>query len=70
MIKINKYIGETFRSSYERRLQHLKDLEDMKIESHMLKQYIENHENEKMRDMVFGKKIVRKARTAFNRLKV
>ena len=39
----------------------------MKIESHMLKHYIENHEDEEIRDMEFGMRIVRKPRTAFNR---
>ena len=66
-MRIHKYIGETSRSAYERGLEHQKDLDDLKIESHMLKHYIENHENEKIEDMEFGMKIVRKPRTAFNR---
>ena len=66
-MKIHKYIGETSRSAYERGLEHQKDLEDMKIESHMLKHYIENHEDIEIRDMEFGMRIVRKPRTAFNR---
>ena len=66
-MKIHKYIRETSMSAYERGLEHQKDLEDMKIESHMLKHYIENHEDEEIRDMEFGMRIVRKPRTAFNR---
>ena len=66
-IKISKYIGETSRSAYERGLEHLKDFEDMKAESHMIKHYLENHENEEMMSMEFGMRIVRKPRTAFNR---
>ena len=66
-IKISKYIGETSRSAYERGLEHLKDFEDMKAESHMIKHYLENHEDEEMMSMEFGMRIVRKPRTAFNR---
>ena len=56
-MKVHKYIGETSRSVYERGLEHLKDLEDMKVESHMLKHYQENHEDEEIRGMEFGMKI-------------
>ena len=66
-IKLSKYIGETSRSAYERGLEHLKDFEDIKVESHMIKHYIENHEGEGMAEMEFGMRIVRKPRTAFNR---
>ena len=36
-VRLHKYIGETSRSTYERGLEHLRDLSEMKAQSHMLK---------------------------------
>ena len=66
-MKRYKYIGESSRSLYERGLEHLRDLEELKLDSHMLKHYFEKHAEENMEEMKFGGKIVDKPRTAFNR---
>ena len=66
-IKLHKYIGESSRSGYERGLEHQKDLEDLKMDSHMLKHFFNNHEGEEMKDMEFGMRLVKTHRTAFNR---
>ena len=36
-IKLYKHIGETSRSFYERALEHLRDLDELKLSSHMMK---------------------------------
>ena len=66
-IKLYKYIGESSRSGYERGLEHQKDLKDLKMDSHMLKHYFSSHENEELREMEFGMRLVKSHRTAFNR---
>ena len=39
-IKKFKYIGETVGGAYERGLEHLRDFEEMKLDSHILKHYV------------------------------
>ena len=66
-IKRYMYVGETARSGYERGLEHLRDFQEMKLDSHMLKHYVEIHEGEKMETIEFGMRIVKEARSAFER---
>ena len=54
-ITLHIYIGETSRSGYERGLEHTRDLQELKPDSHMLKHYLEHHKNENMEKMKFGK---------------
>ena len=65
--KLHKYIGETSRSMYERGLEHQRDLAELKPESHMLKHFLEHHAEEELEKMKFGARIIKTARTAFNR---
>merc|ERR1712240_659110 len=67
VVHLHKYIGETSRSMYERGLEHLRDLSEMKAQGHMLKHFFEHHEEEELSNMKFGARIVKAARTAFNR---
>ena len=62
-----KYIGESARSAYERGLEHQNDYENLKTDSHMLKHYLEKHENSKMEEIKFGMRIIKTARSAFER---
>ena len=66
-MKRYKYIGESARSGFERGLEHQKDLEDLKKDSHMLKHYFNNHEGENIAEMEFGMRILKAHKTAFNR---
>ena len=66
-IRLFKYVGESSRSAYERGLEHARDLEELKKDSHMLKHYFSMHEGEKVEDMDFGMRIVKAHKTAFNR---
>ena len=66
-ICLHKYVGETSRSMYERGLEHLRDLKELKADSHMLKHFFEHHHEEEFASMKFGARIVKSARTAFNR---
>ena len=66
-IRLHKYIGESSRSMYERGLEHQRDLEEMKKESHMLKHNFDKHAGEDLENMKFGARIVKAARSAFNR---
>ena len=66
-IRINKYIGETGKSCFERGLQHLSDATQLKPSSHILKHFLESHENEKLDEITFGMKIKCTAKSAFER---
>ena len=66
-IKIFKYIGETSKSCFERGLQHLADVEQLKPSSHILKHFLDIHENENLEDLRFGRRIRSTAKSAFER---
>ena len=66
-VKLYKYVGETSRSFYERALEHQRDLQEMKMESHMLKHFFDRHQGEELEDMQFGGRIIKQCRSAFNR---
>ena len=66
-LRLHKYIGETSRSFFERGLEHLRDLRELKPESHMLRHYFDQHQDEDIEKMKFGGRIVKQARSAFNR---
>ena len=66
-IKMYKYIGETGKSCFERGLQHLSDAAQLKPSSHILKHFLDSHENEKLEEITFGMKIRYTARSAFER---
>ena len=61
------YIGETGKSSYERGKQHLSDAQQLKPSSHMLKHFLDCHEEEKLESMKFSMKIRTGAKSAFER---
>ena len=52
---------------YERGLEHLRDYEELKPDSHMVKHFCDNHLEEDMKEVRFGCRIVKQSRTAFNR---
>ena len=66
-IKLYKYVGESARSCYERGLEHIRDLQELKKESHMLKHFFACHEGEELKDMKFGMRVMKAHRSAFNR---
>ena len=66
-IKLYKYIGESSRSIYERGLEHLRDKEEIKADSHMIKHFFDKHSDEQLEDMRFGVRILKQAKTAFTR---
>ena len=61
------YIGETLRSVYERELEHIRDKNELKKDSHMIKHYFDKHDGEDLDKMKCGIKIIRTTKTAFNR---
>ena len=48
-------------------MEHLRDYTELKKESHMLKHYLDKHEEEEIENIKFGMRIIRKARSAFER---
>ena len=48
-------------------MEHLRDLEELKMESHMLRHYFDCHMGENMDKMKFGGRILKQASSAFNR---
>ena len=61
------YVGETCRSAYERGLEHLNDIKQLKPSSHMLKHLIDKHEHENFDDIEFRMEILSFSRTAYER---
>ena len=57
-IKQYKYIGETNRSCYERGSEHLNDFTQLKSLSHMLKHVLNNRQEQDMKKIKFGMKII------------
>ena len=61
------YIGETARSCFERLKEHQSDMRQLKVNSHMLRHIVEKHEGQNYEEVTFGVRIVRTARTSFER---
>ena len=66
-ISLFKYIGEKARSTYERVWEHLNDKEQLKLNSHMLKHVIAEHEGEALENVEFGMRAVQFTRSSFER---
>ena len=66
-VKLHKYIGESARSSHESGREHISDLENLRSCSHMLKHFVEAHEDDELGDMNFMMKVVKFHKTAFER---
>ena len=68
-IKRYKYIGETCRSVYERALEHLSDMEQLKPGSHLLQHILDVHEHEQedQEEVRFGVKIRQFSKSSFER---
>jgi hypothetical protein len=65
--KINKYIGETAKSSYERGFEHQYDRKNLSTTSHMLKHIIDKHEEENHSQIEFRMKVLQYHKSAFER---
>ena len=52
-----KYVGETARSAFERGIEQHNDYVGLKVESHMLKHYLDKHEEEDIEKIKFGMKV-------------
>ena len=65
--KLHKYIGETARSTHERGLEHWADAMSLNPKSHILKHYAEHHMGEKIEEVRFNMKVLKFAKTAFER---
>ena len=50
-LRLYKYIGESNRSFYERGLEYLRVMEELKPDSHMIKYFLEKHPEEKLEDI-------------------
>ena len=66
-IRIHKYIGETCSSIFQRSWEHLNDLENLSIKSHILKHAVEMHGHEELNTLKFGMKVIRYAKSSFER---
>ena len=66
-IPLYKYIGESSRSSYIRGKNHLDDARLLSAGSHMLKHFLDKHQEEAPEDMVFRMKVLCFKRTAYER---
>ena len=65
--KAFKYIGETSRSIYERTWEHTNSMKQLQPSSHMLKHILEEHGEEEIENVEFGARVMRFAKTAFDR---
>ena len=62
-----KYVGETSRSVYERTWEHTNSMKQLQTSSHMLKHMLEVHGEEEMEKVEFGARVLKFARSAFER---
>ena len=62
-----KYVGETGRSGYERGSEHLSDFLNFEEGSHLLKHYLNCHQDLKMTDVKFGMRVRNSFRSALDR---
>ena len=62
-----KYIGETWRTAYERGNEHKEDVKYLKENSHILKHIIEVHPGKKIEEVNFGMRVIRKFNSALER---
>ena len=67
MIRKHKYVGETARSAYERGWEHQEGLRKLEEDSHLLKHVAQYHQGVPMKEIRFGMKVRRYARSAFER---
>jgi hypothetical protein len=65
--RMSKYIGETARSTYERGFEHLSDVLNLSLRSHMLRHYVDSHMGEEFDSVKFPMKVIRYKRTSFER---
>ena len=65
--RVYKYIGETGRSVFERSAEHLYDADQLKPASHILRHFIDKHEGENREEMEFRIKVLKYAKTSFER---
>ena len=66
-IKKYLYVGETCCSAYERGIEHLNDIKQLKPSSHMLKHIIDKHEHEDFDRVEFRMEVLSYSRTAYER---
>ena len=64
--KVN-YIGETWRSGYERGREHQEDLKYVREGSHLLKHVIEDHPGKKVDEVKFGMRVKLTFKSALER---
>ena len=69
VIQLYKYIGESARSCYERGSEHQSDVTQLKPGSHILKHYLDKHENESLETIreKFCMKVIKFHKSAYNR---
>ena len=69
--KAYKYVGETSRSVYERTWEHTNSMKQLQTSSHMLKHMLKHmlevHGEEEMEKVEFGARVLKFARSAFER---
>ena len=58
-VKLYKYIGETSRNPFERGIENLSDLRQLKTGSHILKHLINKHEGEKHDKIDFRMRVLK-----------
>jgi hypothetical protein len=66
-VKLHTYIGETAKSAHERGREHVYDMTNLSLTSHMLKHVVDMHEGEQMREVDFRMKELRFHRSSFER---
>ena len=65
--KVYKYIGESSRSGYERSKEHWDDFENLNPRSHILKHYLDKHQDIPMNKLNMRMKILKKYKSPFER---
>ena len=62
-----KYIGESWRTAYERGIEHQDDLKNLRVNSHMLKHILEEHPTLRVDEVKFGMRVKLQFKSALER---
>ena len=65
--KVVKYVGETSRSGYERQIEHFKDYKNLYLRSHILKHYLDCHQDISLEKLEVRMRVIGRYRSSFER---
>ena len=65
--RLYTYVGETAKSAHERGKEHIYDMENLSMRSHLLKHVVDMHEGKSMKDVDLRMRVIKFHRSSFER---